>query len=53
MIGSNAWELSSSAQRVRVAVLSVESQAFKRLLGTLLSLSHDQVLLALLASFDV
>ena len=46
-------QLCSSAQLVRVAVLNVELQALKGLMGALLSLSHDQVLLALLASFDV
>ena len=43
----------SSALLVRVAVLSVALHAVKGLLGALLSLSHDQVLLFLLASLDV
>ena len=42
-----------SAQLVRVAVLNVELQALKGLMGALLSLSHDQVLLLLLAGLDV
>ena len=42
-----------SALLVRVAVLSVALHALKGLLGALLSLSHDQVLLALLAGLDV
>ena len=36
-----------------MAVLSVALHALKGLLGALLSLSHDQVLLALLAGLDV
>ena len=42
-----------SALLVRVAVLCVAPHAVKGLLGALLSLSHDLVLLALLAGLDV
>lgn len=38
---------------VGVAVLNVELKALEGLLGTLLSLSHDLVLLFLFAGFDV
>ena len=43
----------SSAQLVRVAVLSVALHAIKGLLGALPSLLHEQVLLLLLAGLDV
>ena len=43
----------SSAQLVRVAVLSVALQAVKGLLGALFSLFLEQVLLFLLAGLDV